>query len=794
MHTDPAARPVAPDVEALQDALTDAIRTWDDRFLSQPTCDTTIAAQLGGVPEAYKADVDPAHAVEDLRRIAALDGPGAIDVRLYPGPTPAERRFTLYLAGAPATLTAVLPLLQHLGVDVLDERPSEFQRADGLRCWLYDFGLRLDDPTHAALAELAGDDVEAGFSAAFCAAWRGDIESDRFNALVLRAGLPWREVAVLRAYARYTRQVGRAYGLQYIADTLLAHPNAARALMALFHARFDPAVPDADRDGAVEEALSTCTALVDAVTGLDADRILRGYLASVTATLRTNWFRGRPFFSFKMDPRAVPQMPAPRPQFEIFVYSPRMEGVHLRFGQVARGGLRWSDRPQDYRTEILGLVKAQMVKNAVIVPVGAKGGFVVRAAEPGPRRGARPCYRIFISGAARPHRQPASTAATVPPPDVVRHDGDDSYLVVAADKGTARFSDVANDVAASYGFWLGDAFASGGSVGYDHKAMGITARGAWESVKRHFRELGVDTQTEDVHRRRDRRHVRRRLRQRHAALPAHPAARRVRPPARLRRPRPRPGPLVRRARAAVRAAALDAGTTTTAPRSARAGACGRGPRNRSRSARRSARRSASARTSPAVPARARSGRSCAPRPTCCGTAGSAPTSRRRTESNADAGDKANDAVRADGHELRVKVVGEGGNLGLTQRGRIEFARARREDQHRRDRQLRRCRLLRPRGQHQDPAGPAGPQRATSTAPARDALLAEMTDEVADLVLADNRGPERGARHRPRARAGDAERARPAHRPTSPPATGSTGAWRCSPTPRPSPRSRPPAGA
>ena len=215
----------------------------------------------------------------------------------------------------------------------------------------------------------------------------------------------------------------------------------------------------------------------------------------ITATLRTNWFRGRPFFAFKLDPSQVPDMPAPRPKFEIFVYSPRVEGVHLRFGAVARGGLRWSDRPQDFRTEILGLVKAQAVKNAVIVPVGAKGGFFVRTAQPDAAE-VEACYRMFISGLLDVTDNLVN-GVTVPPPDVVRHDGDDSYLVVAADKGTAKFSDTANDVAASYDFWLGDAFASGGSVGYDHKAMGITAKGAWESVKRHFRELGVDTQTEE---------------------------------------------------------------------------------------------------------------------------------------------------------------------------------------------------------------------------------------------------------------------------------------------------------
>ena len=734
IHTDPSAPPVVPDVEALQDALTDAVRTWDDRFLSQPSCDPEIAAQLAGVPEVYKADVDPAHAVEDLRRIAALDGPGAIDVRLYPGPTPAERRFTFYLAGAPATLTAVLPLLQHLGVDVLDERPSEFERADGLRCWLYDFGLRLDDPTHAALAELDVDDVEAGFSAAFCAAWRGDIESDRFNALVLRAGLPWREVAVLRAYARYSRQVGRAYGLQYIADTLLAHADVARALMALFRARFDPAVPDADRAGVVEKALVTCTVLVDAVTGLDADRILRGYLASVTATLRTNWFRGRPFFSFKMDPRAVPQMPAPRPQFEIFVYSPRIEGVHLRFGPVARGGLRWSDRPQDYRTEILGLVKAQMVKNAVIVPVGAKGGFVVRRPEPGPDE-VEACYRIFISGLLD-LTDNLIDGTTVPPPGVVRHDGDDSYLVVAADKGTARFSDVANDVAASYGFWLGDAFASGGSVGYDHKAMGITARGAWESVKRHFRELGVDTQSEpytvvgigdmsgDVFGNGMllSRHIRllAAFDHRHVFVDPDPD------PARSFAERERLFALPRSSWDDYDRAAISPGGGVW-PRTAKSVPIG--PEIRAALGI----DEDVAKLSPPELIRAILR---APADLLW-NGGIGTYVKASTESNDAAGDKANDAVRADGRELRVKVVGEGGNLGLTERGRIEFARCGGKintdaidnsagvdcSDHEVNIKIPLDGLVR--------AGDL--DRA-----ARDRLLVEMTDEVAELVLADNR--------------------------------------------------------
>nr|WP_308258036.1 NAD-glutamate dehydrogenase [Pseudonocardia lacus] len=738
----------AVDVPDLQDELTEAARNWDDKLLSAPDA-AGVADLLDGVPEAYKAVVPAERAVEDMRRIDALDGPGSFDVRLYrtPGapshpasgdPGERERRFTLYLAGAPATLTAVLPLLQQLGVDVLDERPSEFVRADGSRCWLYDFGLRLDDATSAALAERDEEEVEDGFCAAFSAAWRGDAESDRFSALVLRAGLRWREVAVLRAYARYARQLGSTYGVQYMADTLLAQPATARALVGLFRARFDPAAPERERG--VERALAEVRGLIDAVTGLDADRILRGYLAMIMATLRTNWFRERAYFSFKIDPTAVPDMPAPRPTFEIFVYSPRVEGVHLRFGPVARGGLRWSDRPQDYRTEILGLVKAQAVKNAVIVPVGAKGGFVVRRGDNSPEE-VEYCYRTFISGLLditdNLVHDERGAGRTVPPPDVIRHDGDDSYLVVAADKGTAKFSDTANEVAASYGFWLGDAFASGGSVGYDHKAMGITARGAWESVKRHFRELGVDTQTEEFtvvgigdmsgdvfgngmllseHIRLlaafDHRHV--------FVDPDPDAARSFAERRRLfELPRsswddydrsaisegggvwPRTAksvPVGERMRTAL---GIDDGVTRLSPPEL-ISAILRAPAD------------------------------------LLWNGGIGTYVKAASETHDDVGDRANDAIRIDGNELRVKVVGEGGNLGLTQRGRIEFAHAHGRintdaidnsagvdcSDHEVNIKILLDRLV--------VAGELDQQ-------ARNELLGSMTDEVAELVLADNRG-------------------------------------------------------
>nr|BFF00722.1 hypothetical protein GCM10020241_23970 [Streptoalloteichus tenebrarius] len=531
VHTDPG-RQFEPDTTRIQDKLAASVRSWDDLMIdavlaeqhgpdgTQGVVSGESATELGQryatlFPEAYKEDFTAGEGLADLRRLQALTGePGDLGMHFYvPGEAePGERRFKLYLAGQRVTLSAVLPVLQRMGVEVVDERPYEVVREDGVQCWIYDFGLRLEP---AALERIAAEDpaeLQARFQEAFAAAWRGDAEVDRFNALVLRAGLGWRQAALLRAYAKYLRQARTPYSQDYIEDAVLGHTQVATALVQLFETRFDPALSDETRASQGEALAAEITRMIDEVTSLDADRILRSYLTLVRATLRTNYFvtdsagQARPFLSFKLDPQAVPDLPEPRPRFEIFVYSPRVEGVHLRFGPVARGGLRWSDRREDFRTEILGLVKAQAVKNAVIVPVGAKGGFVVKrpptaTGDPGLDREAFlkegiACYRMFISGLLDLTDNMVGNHV-VPARQVVRHDGDDAYLVVAADKGTATFSDIANEVAASYGFWLGDAFASGGSVGYDHKAMGITARGAWESVKRHFRELGVDTQSQD---------------------------------------------------------------------------------------------------------------------------------------------------------------------------------------------------------------------------------------------------------------------------------------------------------
>jgi glutamate dehydrogenase len=737
VHTDPLRPDLPPvDTEELQDELTEAVRTWDDRILSLPG-GQDVADLLRGVPEAYKASVDPARALVDLGYVRALRGPGDFGLRLYAPSGAQEQRFTLYLAGAPATLTAVLPLLQHLGLEVLDERPSEIVRPDGLRCWTYDFGIRMDVATQAAVGDRSQAEVAAQFCAAFGAAWRGEAESDRFSALVLRAGLPWREVALLRAYARYARQLGIPYGVNYVAETLLAHPAVARALVELFHARFDPA-RDADRDSGIEKGLAAARELIDAVTGLDADRILRAGLELISATLRTNYYRGRPFFSFKLGSSGVSIMPEPRPRFEIYVYSPRVEGVHLRFGPVARGGLRWSDRPADYRTEILGLVKAQAVKNAVIVPAGAKGGFVVRRADAASDEVVA-CYRTFISGLLDVTDNLVN-GETVPPPDVVRHDGDDSYLVVAADKGTAKFSDVANAVAADYGFWLGDAFASGGSMGYDHKAMGITARGAWESVKRHFRELGVDTQREDFtvvgvgdmsgdvfgNGMLLSRHIRllAAFDHRHVFVDPDPD------PERSFAERERLFALPRSSWDDYDRDAISAGGGVW-PRTAKAVPIG--PEIRAALGLDEGVRSLSPPDLIKAILRAPAD--------LLWNGGIGTYVKAREESHADVGDKANDAVRVNAHTLRVKVVGEGGNLGLTQRGRIAFARA--------GGKINTDAIDNSAGvdcsDHEVNIKILLDGLVTSGEVDRDArntLLAEMTDEVAELVLADNRGQNR----------------------------------------------------
>lgn len=498
------------DDEALREELLRSTQTWSEQLGmhardedGEDASARVMSLYANAFPEAYKEDFGPRQGVADLRHIESLKDGDDTSLTLYRDPSgdARERRFKLFRRNG-VLLSDVMPIFTDLGVRVTDERPYSMNRADGELIHIYDFGLRADDAdvwgTDAELAQ-----VRERFQDAFAAVWNKHSESDGLNALVLRGGLTARQVTVLRAIARYMRQVGLPFSQEYVEQALVTNVELTRDLIALFDARFDPTA-EQDREAAQAEVNERIDAGLTQVASLDQDRILRSFRGAIMAILRTNAFQDgghRPVISFKIDCASVPGMPHPRPMFEIWVYSPRVEGVHLRFGKVARGGLRWSDRREDFRTEVLGLVKAQMVKNAVIVPTGSKGGFYAKQLPSPSDRDAWMAegiesYKLFIGGLLD-LTDNLLDGEVVPPQDIVRHDPDDTYLVVAADKGTASFSDIANGVAHERGFWLDDAFASGGSAGYDHKGMGITARGAWESVKRHFREMGHDTQTQD---------------------------------------------------------------------------------------------------------------------------------------------------------------------------------------------------------------------------------------------------------------------------------------------------------
>ncbi|MFZ0977479.1 MAG: NAD-glutamate dehydrogenase domain-containing protein, partial [Solirubrobacteraceae bacterium] len=492
------------EVSTIETRLAQVIRAWEDELREALIEDhgeedgiKLFRRYARAFPPGYKSDWVARSAVADISRIEELANTDEPLTSLYrPLETPEGMvRLKLFSSGG-VLLSEVLPTLEHLGAKVADERPYEITPADRAPAWIYDFGLQADAANTERVRDLLHD--------TFIGVWRGDLEDDALNGLVLGATLTGRQVSIIRAIAKYLRQGGIGFSDTYIGRTLLGHAEIVRLLIRLFDARLDP---DARDDDAAERFGKEIEEALDAVPSLDEDRILRSFLSVVRAIVRTNAFqtdadgKPHPYLSFKLDSSQIPVLPLPKPQFEIFVYSPRLEAVHLRGGKVARGGLRWSDRPEDFRTEVLGLMKAQMVKNALIVPVGAKGGFVVKRP---PAEGGREalqqegiaCYKAFLSGMLD-ITDNIVEGEVVPPRRVVRYDDDDPYLVVAADKGTATFSDIANGVSQSYGFWLGDAFASGGSNGYDHKQMGITARGAWESVKRHFRELGTDIQTTD---------------------------------------------------------------------------------------------------------------------------------------------------------------------------------------------------------------------------------------------------------------------------------------------------------
>ncbi|MFF2479258.1 NAD-glutamate dehydrogenase [Streptomyces sp. NPDC058066] len=680
------------DTERIEARLVDAARSWADGFgeALNAECGEERAAELarrysGAFPEGYKADHSPRAAVADLVHLEALKrGEKDFALSLYEpvGAAPGERRFKIYRTGAPVSLSSVLPVLNQLGVEVIDERPYELRCSDRTTAWIYDFGLRMPQSSHGN-GDYLGDDGRERFQEAFTATWTGAAENDGFNSLVLSAGLNWRQAMVLRAYAKYLRQAGATFSQDYMEDTLRNNVHTTRLLVSLFEARMSP---ERQRAGTelIDGLLEELDGALDQVASLDEDRILRSFLTVIKATLRTNFFQkaddGKPhaYVSMKFDPQVIPDLPAPRPAFEIWVYSPRVEGVHLRFGKVARGGLRWSDRREDFRTEVLGLVKAQMVKNTVIVPVGAKGGFVAKnLPDPSVDRDAWlaegvASYKTFIS-ALLDITDNLVAGEVVPPADVVRHDEDDTYLVVAADKGTATFSDIANAVAESYNFWLGDAFASGGSAGYDHKGMGITARGAWESVKRHFRELGTDTQTEDFtvvgvgdmsgdvfgNGMLLSEHIRlvAAFDHRHIFIDPRPDA------ATSYAERRRLFDLPRSSWADYNKELISAGGGIF-PRSAKAIQLNAHIREALGI------ESGAAKMTPADLMKA-----ILHAPVdLLWNGGIGTYVKSSAESNADVGDKANDAIRVDGQDVRAKVIGEGGNLGATQLGRIEFAR------------------------------------------------------------------------------------------------------------------------
>jgi glutamate dehydrogenase len=510
LYTEPGRIP-SYDAAALEAQLAAATRDWTDELrdalhehLGEERAGPLFLRYGEAFPGAYREDFPARQAVLDIDRIEKLDPAGDLAMSLYVPleSTDAQLAFKLLRSGQPLLLSDVLPLLENMGVRVTDERPYEIRPRDRQPVWIYDFGLQHDEGL-----EFQADQARETFQDAFARVWRGEAENDGFNRLVLSARLTANEITLLRAIAKYLRQAGSTFSQTYMEDVLAAHPAITRRLVELFRLRLDPE-PFVDTDEKSRALDGDIEAAIDAVESLDEDRILRGFLRVVRAVLRTSYFQpgedgqAKPYLSLKLDPELIPELPEPRPMFEVFVYSPRTEAVHLRGGKVARGGIRWSDRREDFRTEILGLMKAQTVKNAVIVPVGAKGGFVVKRPPVGGDREALlaevvDCYRTFMRGLLD-ITDTIVDGEVVAPPNVVRLDGDDPYLVVAADKGTATFSDIANAISGEYGFWLGDAFASGGSTGYDHKKLGITARGAWESVRRHFRGQGTDIETTDI--------------------------------------------------------------------------------------------------------------------------------------------------------------------------------------------------------------------------------------------------------------------------------------------------------
>jgi glutamate dehydrogenase len=745
-----------PDMAALEAKVAETARTWDDRFEATirdggapGRVAETLARWQGAFPPGYRDQYDAAEALADLAVVDALGADEQVRVRAFRHADDDKLtfRFKLYRPGAAAPLADVLPILEHMGLKALIEDGFKLTPtandpgAPHAKVWVHEFVLRDERGEH-----LSFDDIKTAFEAAFVAIWTGRAESDGFNRLVLELGVGWREAALVRALARYRQQSGLDPSQGVQEQALSDNPGVTRLILDLFRIKFDPAVRAdlAAREEQAKAVQASINEALQAVESLDADRVLRRIAALIGAIQRTNFFQAgpdgepKPYISYKIASRELEDLPAPKPYREIYVSAPHVEGVHLRFGPVARGGLRWSDRRDDFRTEVLGLVKAQQVKNAVIVPVGSKGGFFPKCLPRGGDRDAIQAeairaYKTFLSGLLDITDNIDADNRIVPPVDVVAHDGEDPYLVVAADKGTATFSDIANGVAEDYGFWLGDAFASGGSVGYDHKVMGITARGAWEAVKRHFRELGKDIQAEpftvvgvgdmsgDVFGNGMLLSKQTRLLaafdHRHIFLDPDPDA------AKSWAERDRMFKLPRSSWEDYDKSLISKGggvfarSLKTIPLS---------PEVRALFDIKAESVSPAELLTAILKSKAE----------LLYLGGIGTYVKAKGETSAEAGDKANDAIRVNGADLRVKVVGEGANLGLTQAGRIEFAQAGGRintdaidnsagvDSSDHEVNIKILTGILERG-------------GKLTRESRNALLPTMTDDVASHVLADN---------------------------------------------------------
>ena len=725
------------DVAKLEADLASIVRNWQDDLRERLVAEhgeergLELASRYGrALPAGYIQEVSPALVAADIRHLDSLRSPEDLALSLHRSHRGVGGlRFKFYRQLDDIPLSDALPMIENMGLRVLSEHPYriELPGEGGATepVYIQDFEVELA-PAKGARSEIDIDAIDAQFEDAFLQVWRGLAENDGFNRLILAAGLNWRQVAMLRGYSKYLQQLGVPFSQAYVEETFARHPLIARLMVELFESRFDPAgegkqaqraaearmgeqlvritAGDAamgkllkpvtegthpDRAERYEAVRAAIKALLDSsVSSLDEDRILRSFIGVIDATLRTSYYiqyrdgkraDGGPadYISFKLDSARVPDLPKPRPYREIFVYGPRLEGVHLRFGPVARGGLRWSDRREDFRTEVLGLVKAQMVKNTVIVPVGSKGGFFCKQLpDPSVDRDAWfnegvACYKRFIN-ALLDITDNLVDGKVAHPANVVRHDADDPYLVVAADKGTATFSDIANGIAQAHGFWLDDAFASGGSVGYDHKGMGITARGAWESVKRHFRAMGRDCQTQDFscagigdmsgdvfgNGMLLSRHIRllAAFDHRHIFIDPNPEV------GASFKERARMFKLPRSSWEDYNAKLISKGGGVW-PRSAKSIPI---------SAEARAALGIDGGASAMSPAELMSAILKAP-VDLLWNGGIGTYVKAGRETNADVGDRANNALRVNGSELRCKVVGEGGNLGLTQLGRVEAA-------------------------------------------------------------------------------------------------------------------------